>query len=35
MSAVDFLYVAVAVAFFLLIDWIVGLIDEHNVDARG
>ncbi len=34
MSAFDFVYIAIAIAFFLLIDWIVGLIDERNVDAR-
>jgi hypothetical protein len=33
-SSLDLFYVAIAVAFFLLLDWIVGRVDERNVDAR-
>ena len=34
MQAIDLLYVAITVAFFLLLDWIVGLIDDRGADAR-
>jgi len=35
MSAFDLLYVAIAVAFFLLLDWIVGVVDERSVDSSS
>ena len=34
MDSRDLLYLAIGVAFFLLFDWIVGLVDERNADAR-
>lgn len=34
MDAYDLFYVAFAVAFFVLLDWIVGRIDERKLDTR-
>lgn len=34
MDVYDLLYIAIAVSFFVLLDWIVGLIDERKLDTR-